>query len=95
MIFRRKRFTLLTLCTLFILATVVGCSEQTSAPTGAVLPPATVQIETLALSTVPFQTEVAGTVQAVDQAEIAPRISGQVLKVTVHAGSKVKKGSCW
>ncbi len=89
MINRRKSFSLLTL---FILATLVGCSEQTSAPTEVVLPPATVQIETLSLSTVPFQTEVAGTVQAVDQAEIAPRISGPVLKVTVHAGSKVKKG---
>lgn len=89
MINRRKSFTLLTL---FILATLVGCSEQPSLPTGASLTPATVQIETLSLSSVPFQTEVAGTVQAVDQAEIAPRISGPVLKVTVHAGSKVKKG---
>ncbi len=89
MMLKQKFFALLCLMLLFVSA---GCSEHSPAPSGEVLPIIRVQVETLALTAVPFQIEVAGTLQAVEQAQISARVSGQVVEVPVHVGSRVKKG---
>ena len=81
------------LLSLLSLSAIVGCGEQTAVSPRDNLPPVTVQVETLALTRVPFQIEVAGTVQAVDQAEIAARISGAVIEVPVQPGARVAKGA--
>ena len=86
---KHKFFILLSL---FALLGVTGCSEHVESPAGAVLPKVRVQVETVALSAVPFQVEVAGTVAAVDQALISARVSGQLVAVPVRVGSQVKKG---
>ncbi len=76
----------------FFLLSVSGCSEHAETPVAANLPTARVQVETLTLSEVPFQVEVAGTLRAVEQALISSRVSGQVVEVPVETGSSVKKG---
>ena len=85
----RKHAILFGSSLLFIVA---GCSEPAQAPTGADLPPVTVRVETVALSKVLFRIEVTANVRALEQAEIAAKVSGPVKEVTVQAGSRVKKG---
>lgn len=79
--------------TLMLLLLLTGCSEpatdQHKAPQ---LPQLKVQVETLVMTEVASQVEVAGTLQAGEKAEISTRVSGQVAEILVHAGSKVKKG---
>ncbi len=77
---------------LLLLLGVAGCNEPPEQIVISTLPQARVQAEALSLSEVPFQIEVAGTLQAVDQAQISARVSGQVVEVPVKVGSKVKKG---
>ncbi len=89
MMLKQKFFVLLSL---FALLGATGCTEHAESPARAVLPEVRVQVETVALSEVPFQVEVAGTVEAVDQALISARVSGQLVAVPVRVGSQVEKG---
>lgn len=89
MTLKQKITVLLILIALF---TVGGCSDPSDLVTAETLPTARVQVETISLSAVPFQIEVAGTLQAIEQALISARVSGQVVEMPVHVGSKVKKG---
>jgi membrane fusion protein, multidrug efflux system len=75
-----------------LLLGLAGCSEQAKTPPVPILPTIRVQVESLTLREAPFQVEVAGTLQAAEQALISSRVSGQVIEVPVHPGSKVKKG---
>lgn len=77
---------------ILIALALVSCSEPGEKASRPELPTVAVEVNTLGLSSVPFQIEVAGTLQAVDQALISSRISGQVVEVPVQVGSKVKKG---
>jgi len=84
--------SLLAFVSLSMLLLTTGCSERSTDQMKApAYPPLKVQVETLTLSDVASQVEVAGTLQAVDQALISSRVSGQVAQILVHAGSKVKK----
>ncbi len=78
--------------TLVVLLVVSGCDSSSEVSTVRSLPGASVQVEPLVPSEVPFEVEVAGTLQAVEQALISARVSGQVVAVPVRAGSVVKKG---
>jgi RND family efflux transporter MFP subunit len=84
-----KSFLFLSLLSLLILP---GCNEPLEKSAATPLPPLEVEVETLALSEVPVQVEMAGTLQAIEQATISARVSGQVVQLPVHIGSKVKKG---
>ena len=78
--------------TLLILLILSGCKDPVKKSEVTSLPPVEVQIETLALSVVPIQIELAGTLQAVEHATISARVAGQVVKLPVEISSKVKKG---
>ncbi len=69
-----------------------GCNEPVEKSPPSSLPQVEVQVETLTLSTVPVQIELAGTLQAVEHATISTRVAGQIVKLPVQVGSKVEKG---
>ncbi|PLX73784.1 MAG: efflux RND transporter periplasmic adaptor subunit [Desulfuromonas sp.] len=75
--------------TLFI---VTGCNESVETSTLESLPQVEVRVEPLALSTVPVQIELTGTLQAVEQTTISSRVAGQVVALPVQIGSKIEKG---
>jgi RND family efflux transporter MFP subunit len=85
----KKSFLLLAIPALFVMT---GCNDPAEKATVSSLPPVEVQLETLALSEVPVQIELAGSVQAVEHATISARVAGQVVSLPVQIGSKVKKG---
>jgi len=68
-----------------------ACSESPEIKSQTTLPRAKVRVLELQAVAVPFLVEVPGTVQAVESAQIAARVSGQVTAVPVSAGSRVKK----
>ncbi|MEJ2470544.1 MAG: efflux RND transporter periplasmic adaptor subunit [Desulfuromonadales bacterium] len=88
MIFRKSALFFVLLA----LLTVTGCNEPAEESPSRSLPPVAVQVETLALSTVPVHLELSGTLQAVDHATIAARVAGQVVTLPIHIGSQVKAG---
>lgn len=69
-----------------------GCSDPPPPKNEISLPTIKVKVQTLEAVAVPFLIEIPGTLQAVESAQIAARVSGQVTEVTVSVGSKVKKG---
>lgn len=77
---------------LVLLLLLGACSEPAERPLGEKLPPLPVQTRTLALSEALSQVEVAGTLKAVEHAMISARVSGQIVKLPVRVGSKVKQG---
>jgi len=84
---KRALFSVLT-----ILFLVTGCNKQEEKAVSLSLPQVEVQAETLTLSTMPVQMELSGTLQAVERATISARVAGQVVKLPIKVGSKVKKG---
>lgn len=75
-----------------VLVALAGCKgghEEKAAPQ---LPAAQVWVQEVAEQGIGPQLEVAGTVQAVERAQIAPRISGQIVQLPVVLGSRVRKG---
>ncbi len=78
--------------TLLLPLIVAGCNDPAEKPAAQSLPSVRVQVETLALNAVPFQVELAGTLRSVEYATISSRVSGQIVKLPVRIGSKVKKG---
>jgi len=82
----------LLLLAILALLVMTGCNDPAEKATISSLPPVEVQLETLTLSEVPVQIELAGSVQAVEHATISARVAGQVVALPVQIGSKVKKG---
>jgi RND family efflux transporter MFP subunit len=74
------------------LATLFGCSEKPLSKNESSLPTVKAQVERMETVAVPFLIEVPGTLQALEAAQIAARVSGQITEVPVSAGSRVKKG---
>ena len=71
-----------------------GCrgEHQREKQTGLQLQPVKVEVMTVTPSEAPQQTEVVGTVQPVDRAEIAAKVTGTIEKIPVVLGSEVKAG---
>lgn len=71
-----------------------GCEKHDAATsTGSQpLPAATVSVAKVARQTAEKQIEVVGTVQAVQQARISAKISGNIIGLTVDLGSRVNEG---
>jgi len=78
--------------TLLLLLIVSGCNDPVEKRALSTLPSVLVQVETLKLGDAPFQTELAGTLQAVEHATISARIAGQIVELPVPVGTQVKKG---
>ena len=69
------------------------CGHAETPPAqSAAAPPVRVQATTVQKTTLSSRVEVVGTVQAVDQAVIAAKISGPIVELPVVLGSRVKKG---
>jgi len=84
----------LALAGMGVLLAVSGCGKKAEEITAQ---PATVGTVTTAVMeaaevTVPIETEVPGTVQAVQRADIAPKIMGRISAVYVREGDHVRKG---
>lgn len=74
------------------LAALAGCKGDQEGKTVSQLPAAQVWVQEVAEQGIGAQFEVAGTVQAVERAMIAPRVSGQIVQLPVGLGSRVGKG---
>ena len=59
---------------LLALMLTAGCSDPAEKTAVSALPQVQVEVETLSLSAAPFQIEIAGTLQAVDQADSRCRL---------------------
>ena len=80
---------------MLVLALIVigGCnSDDSHKSESKVLPTANVTVAKVTEHIAKNQIELVGTVQAVEQAEISSKISGNILSIPVELGSKVKKG---
>lgn len=71
---------------------LTACNEPTEQTAAQQWPAVEVRTERVELAPVAMQTELVGTLQALEHARISARVSGQVVKLPVHAGSKVKTG---
>jgi len=69
-----------------------GCGGSAEQNETVKLPTVEVRTQTVEQVDVPFQVEVAGTLQAVEHALISSRVAGQVSNLPVQVGSRVKKG---
>ena len=75
-----------------ILAALAGCKGDHGGKGVSQLPVAQVWVQEVAEQGIGAQFEVAGTVQAVERALIAPRVSGQIVQLPAAIGSRVRKG---
>jgi len=76
-----------------ILTFLVGCEDEKTSPhKNQTLPTATVSVAKVTKRIAENQVEVVGTVQAVEQAKISSRISGNILSLPVDLGSRVQQG---
>lgn len=73
---------------------LAGCERDAAEKTKAVQPlaPAAVSVMKVTKEIAGNQVEVVGTVQAVDQAEISAKISGNIIAFPVDLGTRVKQG---
>ncbi len=82
-------FITLTICCAFL----TGCEkEQAQSRKAEIMPTATVAVEKVSKQIAKNQVEIVGTVQAVEQAKISSKISGNIIKLPVNLGSRVEKG---
>lgn len=77
-----------------VLLALTGCREEhpQKEHAGMQLPPVNVEVVTVTSREAPLQTEVVGTVQPVDRAEIAAMVTGTIEQIPVVLGSRVKAG---
>jgi membrane fusion protein (multidrug efflux system) len=73
---------------------ITGCQGEhpKKEQIGEQLPPVKVRVLTVTAQEAPLQTEVVGTVQPVDRAAIAAKVTGTIEKMPVVLGSQVKAG---
>jgi len=87
----RLRISFIVLAVLLVFLT--GCREEQKKETaGPALTPVQVHVMTVTKEEAPSQTEAMGTVQPVDRAAIAAKVTGTIEKMTVVLGSRVNKG---
>lgn len=82
-----------TLATLSSLGLLAGCGQQQDAHASAGAPPAMpVSVAAVIARPVTEQREFSGRIEAVERAELRPRVSGYIVSVGFKPGSLVKKG---
>lgn len=87
------RFAITTLQSLIFLAFILGCQHEASQTQKAEnLPTVEVQTTPVITSIAPKQAEVVGTVEALHQAEISAKITGNIIDLPVNLGSQVSTG---
>lgn len=76
------------------LSLISGCSDDTPPQTKTLksLPTASVRVAAVTREIASHQIELVGTVEAVKQAEISSKITGNILSISVDLGSRIKKG---
>lgn len=84
-----KRFYLFIVCFYFI---VPAWSEADERSSGAPLPPQQVEQASVQALEVPAMIELVGTLQAVDRAAIAAKVTGVITEIPVRLGSVVSAG---
>ncbi len=82
------------LLSVLVLALAYGCraEHQEKEQTGRNLQPAEVRVATVSLEDAPSQIEVVGTIQPVNRAVIAAKVTGTIEEIPVVLGSRVKAG---
>ena len=75
------------------LVALSGCKGGHEDQPAATLPVVQVGVQEVMEESVRPQIEVVGTIRAVEQASIAPRVSGQIVELPVVLGSQVQKGA--
>src|SRR5215468_311039 len=83
-----------SICMLFVLASLPGCSRQDSvqAAKPQQAPAAPVRVATVASRNMPVQLQAIGNVEAISTVSIKAQISGQLMRVHFKEGDFVKKG---
>lgn len=71
---------------------LAGCKGGHEGETAPQLPVVQVSVQEVVVENIRSQIEVVGTVQAVERASIASRVSGQIIDLPVVLGSQVQKG---
>ncbi len=74
------------------LVALAGCKGEHEGEPAPKLPLAQVRVQEVVAKSIRSQIEVVGTVQAVERASIASRVSGQIIDLPVVLGSQVQKG---
>lgn len=74
------------------LVALAGCKGGHEESTAPQLPVVQVSVQEVVAESIRSQIEVVGTVQAVERAAIASRVSGQIIEMPVLLGSQVRKG---
>ncbi len=88
----RRHYRLLAgICLPLLIA--VGCRQQPQTSTTQSLPPAQVRVFAVAKEPARLQEEVTGTVEAVQQATIAAKVTGVIEELPVTLGAAVPKGA--
>ena len=75
------------------LLVAAGCRQPPEAPNAKSLPPAAVRVFTVAQKPARLQQEMTGTVEAVEQATIAAKVTGVIEELPVALGAAVPKGA--
>jgi len=80
---------------IFITVSLVGCKKDNTDEHKQAenLPEVQVTVAKVTRGVAENQVEVVGTVQAIEKAEIAARISGNIIKLPVDLGSRIQKGT--
>ena len=77
----------------FVLMLLAGCRAEEKSRTEPVdLPAARIQTMTVSAREGHLQTEIVGTIRSVNEAVIAPKVTGTIKEMPVELGSTVKKG---
>lgn len=81
---------IILLCSLFFL---YGCSHENNNTNSQVLePPVAVTVSNVEITAAPIQKQITGSLSPLDQAQIAARISGNIISMNVELGTLVNKG---
>jgi RND family efflux transporter MFP subunit len=83
-----------TIFIVFLTTLLIGCEKEETQPDKKthLLPTAAVTVAKVTKRIAANQVEVVGTVQAVEQAEISSKITGNIITLQVDLGSRIKQG---
>jgi RND family efflux transporter MFP subunit len=77
---------------LFIVAALSGCAKSPAAPQGQMMQAMPVKTMPVEMAPVPLSDEYVATIKSRHSATINPQVDGNLVKILVHSGDKVKSG---